>query len=154
MTSAANSADAFSGLKLTTMASDSAFTVERLAAVRAGETLVVGPWQVTLDGVEPVAGANWTALEARMTARYEDGEGQELAPQSRMFLDPVQETTETAQLTRWNGQLYAMVGDADEGGRWQVMLWWKPFVIWIWLGGVLIALGGLSARLTLPAPGD
>jgi cytochrome c-type biogenesis protein CcmF len=127
------------------MAADSAFTVERLAAAREGEAVAVGPWQVTLDAVEPVAGANWTALEGRMTARYDGGEAQSLAPQSRMFLDPPQETSETAQLTRWNGQLYAMVGDEGEDGRWQVMIWWKPFVTWIWLGGVLIALGGLLA---------
>jgi cytochrome c-type biogenesis protein CcmF len=127
------------------MAADSAFTVERLAAAREGEAVAVGPWQVTLDAVEPVAGANWTALEGRMTARYEGGEAQSLAPQSRMFLDPPQETSETAQLTRWNGQLYAMVGDEGEDGRWQIMVWWKPFVTWIWLGGVLIALGGLLA---------
>ena len=127
------------------MAADSAFTVERLAAAREGEAVTVGPWQVTLDAVEPVAGANWTALEGRMTARYEGGEAQSLAPQSRMFLDPPQETSETAQLTRWNGQLYAMVGDEGADGRWQVMVWWKPFVTWIWLGGVLIALGGLLA---------
>ena len=38
-----------------------------------------------------------------------------------------------------------MVGDEGEDGRWQVMVWWKPFVTWIWLGGVIIALGGLLA---------
>jgi cytochrome c-type biogenesis protein CcmF len=129
------------------MASDSAFTVERLTAAKPGQTLAVGPWQVTLDSVEPVAGANWTALEARMTASYGGGERQELAPQSRTFLDPQQETSETALLTRWNGQLYAMVGDEGEDGRWQVMVWWKPFVTWIWLGGLLIALGGLLALI-------
>jgi len=129
------------------MASDSAFTVEKLVAARPGETLAVGPWQVALDSVEPVAGANWTALEARMSANYQGGARQELAPQSRTFLDPQQETSETALLTRWNGQLYAMVGDEGEDGRWQVMVWWKPFVTWIWLGGLLIALGGLLALI-------
>ena len=32
-------------------------------------------------------------------------------------------------------------------GRWQLRLWWKPFVTLIWLGGVLIALGGLLALI-------
>ena len=48
-------------------------------------------------------------------------------------------------LTRWNGQLYTVIGGEAEGGRWQLRLWWKPFVTWIWYGGVLIALGGLLA---------
>jgi cytochrome c-type biogenesis protein CcmF len=129
------------------MAADSAFTVEKLAASNPGDSMAVGPWQVTLDSVEPVAGANWTALEGRMTARYKGGDGQVVAPQSRMFANPVQETSETALLTRWNGQLYAMVGNEGEDGRWQVMLWWKPFVTWIWLGGILVALGGLLSLI-------
>ena len=33
----------------------------------------------------------------------------------------------------------------DGGGRWQLRLWWKPFVTLIWLGGILVALGGLLA---------
>ena len=33
----------------------------------------------------------------------------------------------------------------DDRGRWQLRIWWKPFVTLIWLGGALIALGGLLA---------
>ena len=46
-------------------------------------------------------------------------------------------------LTRWDGQLYAILGDAAGEGRWQLRLWWKPFVTLIWYGALLIALGGL-----------
>jgi cytochrome c-type biogenesis protein CcmF len=35
-----------------------------------------------------------------------------------------------------------VLGKQDEDGRWQLRLWWKPFVTLIWLGGGLIALGG------------
>lgn len=129
------------------MAADSALSVEKLAAARTGDTIAAGPWQVTLDSVEPVAGPNWTALEGRMTARYKGGEGRLAAPQKRSFWAPPQETTESAQLTRWNGQLYAVLGGEGEDGRWQVRLWWKPFVTWIWFGGLLVALGGFLALL-------
>ncbi len=129
------------------VACDSALTVEKLAAANVGDSVTVGPWQVTLDSVEPVAGPNWTALEGRMTARYDGGEGHHIAPQARNFWAPPQETTESALLTRWNGQLYAVLGKEAEDGRWQVRLWWKPFVTWIWFGGVLIALGGFLALI-------
>jgi cytochrome c-type biogenesis protein CcmF len=43
------------------------------------------------------------------------------------------------------GQLYTVLGKPDGQGRWQLRLWWKPFVTLIWLGGVLIGLGGLLA---------
>ena len=55
------------------MASDSAFTKERLAALQLGEEVTVGDWRVTLDGVDPVAGPNWTAMEAQISARRGSG---------------------------------------------------------------------------------
>lgn len=134
-------------LALLGMASESAFSEEKLAALRVGETAAVGPWEVTLGSVDPVAGPNWTALEGVMIARYAGGSPIELDPQARSFWSPPQETTESALATRWNGQLYAVLGKAADGERWQVRLWWKPFVTFIWYGGLLIALGGVLALL-------
>ncbi len=127
------------------MACESAFSVEKLVAVRIGESVVVGPWRVVLRGVEPVAGPNWTALEADMTASYQDSATVAVRPQARSFWSPPQQTSEAALVTHRFGQLYAVLGEAAEGGRWQLRLWWKPFVTLIWLGGLLIALGGLLA---------
>ena len=129
------------------MASDSAFSEEKLAAVRAGESATVGPWSVKLASVDPVAGPNWTALEGVMQASYAGGDPIELHPQARSFWSPPQETTESALVTRWNGQLYAVLGKAADGERWQVRLWWKPFVTLIWYGGLMIALGGVLALI-------
>jgi cytochrome c-type biogenesis protein CcmF len=56
-------------------------------------------------------------------------------------------TSESAIATRLDGQLYAVLGQQDASGRWQLRLWWKPFVTLIWLGGVLIALGGALSLL-------
>lgn len=127
------------------MASESAFSTERLAALAEGERTTVGPWGVELQAVEPVAGPNWTAMSARMQVSYEGGEPIEISPQSRNFWAPAQQTTESVLVTRWNGQLYAVVGSASDDGRWQVRLWWKPLVTLIWFGGLLIALGGVLA---------
>ena len=129
------------------VASDSAFSTERLVASRIGETHAVGPWQVTLRDIEPVAGPNWTALEATMAASYEGAEPTILSPQARNFTSPPQQTSESALLTRWNGQLYAVLGEEAADGRWQLRLWWKPFVPMIWYGGLLVGLGGLLALI-------
>ncbi len=127
------------------MASESAFSEERLAAVEEGGFTSVGPWEVQLRAVEPVAGPNWTAMAARIGVSYKDGEPVEIAPQSRNFWAPPQQTTESVLVTRWNGQLYAVMGGGSTDGRWQLRLWWKPFVTFIWYGGLLVALGGVLA---------
>jgi cytochrome c-type biogenesis protein CcmF len=129
------------------MAVDTAFTVEKLTAAGVGDTVAVGPWQIRLTAVEPVAGPNWTALSGHLSASYKGGAGRLLEPQSRTFWEPPQTTTESALLTRWNGQLYTVIGEETQDGRWQLRLWWKPFVTFIWLGGVLIGLGGLLALI-------
>lgn len=127
------------------MASESAFSIERLAALNPGETRSVGPYKLTLDRIDPVAGPNWTALQASVSARYDGGRAVVLQPQARVFANPPGTRTESALLTRWNGQLYVVLGEEGEDGRWQMRFWWKPFVPLIWLGGLLVGLGGLLA---------
>ncbi len=129
------------------MASESAFSLEKLVAARVGETTAIGPWQIALKAVEPIAGQNWTALQGDLVARYKGGAGHDLAPQARSFWSPTQSTSETALLTRWNGQLYTVFGEETGDGRWQLRLWWKPFAPLIWVGGVMIALGGVLALI-------
>ncbi|VVT24999.1 heme lyase, CcmF subunit [Sphingomonas aurantiaca] len=133
-------------VSLAGMASDSAFTKETLVAVRAGEPARIGPYTVTLDGISPVIGENWSALEARLTATR-SGSETILRPQLRFFANPPTSTNESAILTALDGQLYTVLGQPDGQGRWQLRLWWKPFVTLIWFGGVLIALGGALSLL-------
>ena len=130
------------------MASESGFSSERLAVMGAGDSQSVAGWQIRFDGVEPVAGENWVAMEGQMRAGR-GGTTFILKPQSRNFFSPAQQTTEAALLTRWDGQLYAVIAPMQGGSadKWQVRIWWKPFVTFIWLGGILIALGGALALL-------
>jgi cytochrome c-type biogenesis protein CcmF len=131
------------------MAAEQGWKVEKLVALRVGESAVVSGWNVKLDDVHPVVGDNWVALEGQMQVRRGD-DLTIMRPQSRQFSSPKQQTTEAALLTRWDGQLYAVIAAPSEGDasdRWQVRLWWKPFVTLIWYGGLLIALGGAIALL-------
>jgi len=128
------------------MAMNGAFTSEKLAVIKPGEKLSVGPWTVLLKDVTPTAGKNWTALEADLRATRGNGL-KVLKPQTRYFSDPPTETNEAAIDTFWNGQLYTVIGKPDPSGGWQLRLWWKPFVTLIWTGGALIAFGGALALL-------
>ena len=131
---------------LTGMAMNGAFTSERLAVIKPGDKLSVGPWTVLLKDVTPTAGKNWTALEGDLRASRGGGV-KVLKPQTRYFSDPPMETNEAAIDTFWNGQLYTVIGKPDASGGWQLRLWWKPFVTLIWAGGALIAFGGALALL-------
>ena len=132
-------------VSLAGMASETGFIKEVLIASDVGESHKVGPYDVKFAGLDPVAGPNWTALEATLEARRGGGEPLILKPQSRMFSNPPTETNEAAIRTVLDGQLYLVLGKQEPSGRWQLRMWWKPFVTLIWLGGALIAFGGLLA---------
>ena len=134
-------------VSLAGMACDSAFTVEKLAAVRPGDVVETADWKLRLVRISPLAGDNWTALQADMEVSRDGGAPVMLRPQSRFFASPPTTTTEAALLTRWNGQLYVVLGQEADAGRWQLRVWWKPFVTLIWFGGALIALGGALALI-------
>jgi len=129
------------------MASESAFSVERLAALSIGEARDVGPWHVKLDGMMPVAGPNWTALEASVSTSYAGAAPAFLHPKAETFSNPPGTRNESALETRWNGQLYVVLGEQAEDGRWQMRFWWKPFVPLIWIGGAMVGIGGALALL-------
>ncbi|HEU5482027.1 MAG TPA: heme lyase CcmF/NrfE family subunit [Sphingomicrobium sp.] len=126
------------------MSASEMFTREVLTATRPGEDVSVGPWLVHFESLTPVAGPNWTALQAELRASR--GRGVTiLKPQARFYTDPPTETTEAAIQTALTGQLYTVLGQPAQDGRWQLRLWWKPFVTLIWFGGGLIGLGGALA---------
>jgi len=129
------------------MASESAFSVEKLVAARPGQRIETAGWTVDFASVSPMAGPNWTAMEGKFRVSRGGGEAVELHPQSRFFANPPTSTTESALLTRWNGQLYLVLGEPLDDGRWQLRIWWKPFVTLIWAGGGMIGLGGALAML-------
>jgi cytochrome c-type biogenesis protein CcmF len=133
-------------VSLAGMACEAAFTRETLVAARPGQIARAGPFAVRFEGVEPVAGPNWTAVEGHLTATR-GGSSYALRPQARLFSAPPMPTTEAAIETVVDGQLYVALGAPDGQGRWQLRLWWKPMVTLIWLGGAMVALGGLLSLL-------
>ena len=129
------------------MASDSAFTKENLVAMAPGDTSDVGPFSVTLEGVRERPGPNYSALEAVTTVRKGAGAPFEMLPQLHQFTNPQMQTNQAAIRTFWNGQLYLVVGERSVRGQWLMRMWWKPFVTFIWLGGAMIAIGGILSLL-------
>ena len=133
------------------MACESAFTKETLAAVSPGQTVQVAGFSVKYNGVQPVTGPNWTAIQAELEVRRGDGAPFLMYPEARLFSQPSMPTSEAAIRTMWDGQLYLAVGDPvdqnTQSGRRQLRLWWKPLVTLIWLGGILVAFGGFLALI-------
>jgi cytochrome c-type biogenesis protein CcmF len=136
--------------------SATAFEVERIVTLESGQTVRVGPHVLMLDGVVPETGPNYRQTIARLTVRNEAGvEIGTLQPAKRIYAARQMPTSETARLTQGFSQLYVAVGDMEANGV-AIRAYWKPFVLLIWLGCVVMGLGGilslLDGRLRIGAP--
>lgn len=145
------------GLTLFGVIAESAWKVEEIRAMRPGDVVRVAGFELTYTGAFPNRGPNWDEIVARFTVRDSDGSTVVLEPSKRTYRTRTMPTTETAITTRGLfSQLYLSVGDAQADGGVAMRIYWKPFVLLIWLGCVAMALGGVVSlsdrRLRIGAP--
>ncbi|MCS6986485.1 MAG: heme lyase CcmF/NrfE family subunit [Sphingomonadaceae bacterium] len=143
------------GLALLGATASGALQREALVSLRVGDGFAVGGLEVRLYDVGPVAGPNWTALEATLHVSRDGRPVATLTPQSRTYTTPPMETTEAGIVGWRGGDLYAALGKPDGSGRWQIHFWIKPLVHLLWVGAVLMATGaavaaGGRARMAWP----
>ena len=101
-------------------------------------------WQ--FDGVVQTLGPNWTARTGQLTVQTGDtGPARQMTPQIRFYPASRQSTTEAAIYSSISGDDYAVLGEGTEARGYILRLYHKPLVSWIWLGSLLMALGGLLA---------
>ena len=120
-----------------------AFQQEFLGMVQVGTNFPLASYMLHLDKVERVQGPNYIADEASIEV-WKDGHLVATQhPQRRYFKLQDQTTGETAIRSGLVSDLYLALGDPDESGAWTVRAYWKPMVSWIWLGGLVMAFGGM-----------
>src|SRR5271170_6599920 len=130
---------------------------ERIAAVRPGETIDIAHYRLSFDGLFNRPGPNYRDVVARFTVRRTNGDllGV-MEPSRRTFPSRNMATTEASLMRRGVSQLYLSLGDPNPDGSVPVRLYFKPQVLLIWLGAlIMFAGGGLSLsdrRLRVGAP--
>jgi cytochrome c-type biogenesis protein CcmF len=133
-----------------------AFGSEVIASTPIGEPRQVGPYQVTIDSVQPRVGPNYLDLVAKATIRSGGNVVARIEPAKRTFATRQMTTSQAGIATLWFGQIYAALGDQNADGSIAVRLYWKPLVTLIWLGACLMAFGGALSladrRLRFGAP--
>ena len=123
----------------------SAFTVEADLSVRPGETVEVAGYSFKLTDLNDVQGPNYRALEGEIEIRKNGDFIAELRPQKRTYLVQQSPMTEAGIDAGWNRDLFVALGDPLGNDAWSVRLQYKPMIRFIWLGALIMALGGLIA---------
>ncbi|WP_370234129.1 MULTISPECIES: heme lyase CcmF/NrfE family subunit [Henriciella] len=117
-------------------------------ALEAGESANIAGWTVTLEDVRSIEGPNWYADRAHLIAT-KPGTKAELNPQKRYYPAARMPTTETAIHKTGTADLYVALGDGRRaaGGptRWTFEVFVNPLIDFIYVGVILIGLGGALA---------
>jgi cytochrome c-type biogenesis protein CcmF len=145
--SAMASALAHAGLAVTLIgiAGTTLWRSEALEALAPGETMYVGGYALRLDAVEARQGPNYQAARADITVLSGGRTLAVMHPEKRLYPIEQQDTVETAIRTTIINDLYLALGDERDHGRWVVRAYVNPLAPLIWLGGLVMALGGLAA---------
>ncbi|MWV16789.1 heme lyase CcmF/NrfE family subunit [Pseudomonas sp. L-22-4S-12] len=120
-------------------------SAERDLRLAPGESLELGGYRFVFEGAEHFEGPNFTSDKGSIRV-LEDGEEVALLhPEKRLYSVqnmPMTEAGIDAGLTR---DLYVALGEPLEDGAWAVRVHIKPYVRWIWFGGLMMGFGGLLA---------
>ncbi|MDE3081143.1 MAG: heme lyase CcmF/NrfE family subunit [Paracoccaceae bacterium] len=140
-----------------------AWETEVIRVAKVGDSFPLGQYTVTLDSVNKVQGPNYTATRAEMVVSRAGRTIAVLHPEKRFYPVAGMPTTNAAISRGILRDIYLVVGDPQEGGGYAVRSYIKPFADWIWIGALIMALGGLlsltdrryriaiGARKTAPA---
>ena len=123
------------------IAGSSAWTEEKIVSARPGQSFDLAGYQIALDAVNPVSGPDYAAIRADMRLMRDGREIAALHPERRNF--PNGTSSHVAIRTNLLADVYAVIGEPDGNGAYVLRLYYNPLVPWIWLGAVVMALGGL-----------
>ncbi len=123
------------------------YSSEKELRMNVGDSVDVGGYSFRFDGVREAGGANYQAIEGIVQVSKQGKALMVLHPQKRVYLVQQNPMTEAAINAGVFRHLYVALGEPipNSNGAWSVRLYHKPFIQWIWMGPLVMFLGGLLA---------
>ncbi|GLK67925.1 heme lyase CcmF/NrfE family subunit [Hansschlegelia plantiphila] len=144
------------GVTLLGVVAASAWSSEAVVALRPGETVKLAGFELTFEKIEQRPGANYRSAVAELTVREGGAVVATVEPGRRFYLARKMDLSESSIVTFGVSQLYASMAEARTDGATGLRLQYKPLVVLIWLGAVVMAFGGALSladrRLRVGAP--
>ena len=123
------------------------FSIEKDVRMREGDSVQILDYNFTFKGLKITDGANYQGGTADIEITRNGKPEAMLHAEKRFYNVSKMGMTEAAIDWGFTRDLYAALGEQLDDGSWGLRLYYKPFIRWIWLGGVFMALGGLLCML-------
>ena len=121
------------------------YSLQKDLRMDVGDKATLGQYEFTFMGVENVTGPNFTAIECKVKLVKNGDFSAYLLPQKRTYTARGQTMTEAAIDPALNRDVYVAMGEPLANGAWAMRLHIKPMIRLIWLGALMMALGGVLA---------
>jgi cytochrome c-type biogenesis protein CcmF len=118
------------------------YETEKDVRMQFGDAVTMGGYTFRLNNVREVPGPNYVAARAEVEVSQKGKVLEYMYPEKRSYTASGNAMTETAIDTGLSRDLYVSLGEPLPGNAWSVRVYYKPFVVWIWGGAALMALGG------------
>ncbi len=144
------------GMMVLGVVATSAYQQEKVIAMQPGERTSISGYTLTFTGTHPVRGPNYGEEVGTLEVTRGSRPVTTLYPAKRMYDQPKQPTTEAGIHNALGGDLYVVLGDRQADGGYTMRLYFNPLVRLIWLGAIVMFLGGglslSDRRLRVGAP--
>jgi cytochrome c-type biogenesis protein CcmF len=144
------------GVTLLGIVSVTAFETETIVVLKPESTVETGNFTLRHEGYVTTTGPNYSERSARISILENNVLVDVATPAKRFFPAREMPTSEASIHTFGFSQLYLALGDVEDDGSVTLRIWWKPMILLIWLGAVVMVLaGGFSLsdrRLRIGAP--
>jgi cytochrome c-type biogenesis protein CcmF len=130
------------GITLTSL-----YSAEKDLRMAPGDVYAVAGYDFQFNGVKKEDIQNYVSTRGHFTVTSQTGDFRaELSPEKRIYRVQKSPMTEAAIDAGFTRDLFIALGEPlDDKGSWAIRIYYKPFIRWIWLGAIIMALGGLFA---------
>lgn len=118
---------------------------QRDVVLSIGDNVTLAPYTFHFVSSEEILGSNFQGIDAQFEVSKGEKKIGSMVAEKRYYniaQDVISQPAIKANLWR---DIYVAIGNELPNGAWSIRLYYKPFVRWIWLGAILIAIGGLLA---------
>lgn len=123
------------------------YSVETSNKMGPGDVLTLGDFQFTYRETELFIGPNYTAEQANIEVSKDGHFEAMIQPQRRHYTVRTMNMSEPGIKWYWNGDIYITLAEKLNRTDYAVRIQYKPFVRWLWIGSIMMMLGGALAVL-------
>jgi cytochrome c-type biogenesis protein CcmF len=135
------------GVTVIGIAFSTQYSVERDVRMKAGDSVDIHHYHFVFRDVQDLQGPNYSGGVAVIDVSHKGKPEAVLYAEKRFYSAARTMMTEAAIDGGFTRDLYAALGEELSDGSWAVRIYYKPFVRWIWFGGLFMAVGGLFCLL-------